>query len=765
MTTHASSFAPAEFSIASQGTPAPRAADTRKTGSMRNVFLLVGVAIVVFMAFTAYSIRKEMQGSAQLAAIKDLYFPMLQRLDANIVRIDKIEANFIETAVTGDKDLIEKAKDVGTEADQAYVEIEALDPTLKARITSLREDLKSYEDQATKASLAFLSSSGADTNAMKPMNDALAKARADLTAFRKASYDEFVRTLTGSQKEAHTRLLMSLALGFMNLCFMAVLVYFIRNNMKMMTVIAQQNATLEQRVAERTAELSQKTADINAMLQNMKLGVCAVTTGNLIHPEYSTHLRTIFGDDSPGGKDLLQTLFRDSTLGVDVRDQISVALGSMLGEDAMMFDLNGHLLPTEMQLGAGEAAKLVRMDWSPIVSPETGVIDKILLISEDVTHLRALELSAAQQKEELTIISRIIRISVGKFNEFIDSANGFITANRQLITAAQNREQADVPALFRNMHTIKGNARTFEFTQITDAAHRTEQSYDRLRKDPTAQFDAKALLSELADVEAAVSLYNKVNEEKLGRKGRAADVLTTRGAYVGNEQLAELRAMAAALVNRQRDTQTEQLQRYIDGLGLISLSRLVSGSVDSLASVCNELQKPVPAVDIQNGELGFNSKFAEALKSSLMHIVRNALDHGIETPADRARANKPERGTLRVACERSGNGHVELRVGDDGRGLALHKLYEKGVANGAFNGQTQPSRQDVADLVFSSGLSTAEQVTQVSGRGVGMDAVRVFMREQGASVRIALKDSATDLGFAPFEFVITVPETASRHAA
>lgn len=732
---------------------------------MRTVFLLVGVAILVFMAFTAYSLRMEIQGSAKLAAIKEVHFPLLQRLDANVVRIDKIEAQFIEIAVTGDKELVTKATAVGAEADQAYAEIEKLDSALTPRVQVLRQDLARYQDLARKASLAFLDSNGTDMAAMAPMNDSLAKARANLAKFRQDSYERFVLTLNGSQHDAHVRLIMGLALGFMNLCFMAVLVYFIRNNMKMMATIAEQNATLEQRVAERTAELSQKTADINAMLHNMKLGVCALTPGNRIHPEYSTWLQTIFGQADLGNKDLLQTLFRDSTLGVDVKDQISVALASMLGEDAMMFDLNGHLLPTEMQLSTADGtSKIVRMDWSPIVSAETGNIDKVLLITEDVTHLRQLELSAAQQKEELTIISRVIRISANKFNEFMTSAHGFIAANRALISGASNKEQADVPALFRNMHTIKGNARTFEFTHITDAAHSAEQSYDKLRKDPSAPWNVEQLLAELDAVDAAVHHYQQINEDKLGRKGRAADLLTARGAFVANEDLAGLRAMAAELVNRQKDPQTEQLRRVVDGLGLVSLSRLMSGAVDSLSSICNELKKPVPAVNLRHGEVGFTTQFAEALKSSMMHIVRNSLDHGIESPQDRVAAGKAQQGTLNVACE-TVDGKMELRISDDGRGLPLHKLYEKARANGAFAAGAQPSPEQVADLVFDSGVSTAEKVTQVSGRGVGMDAVRVFLKEQGAMIRIALKSSAQTLGFAPFEFVISVPATACQHPA
>jgi HPt (histidine-containing phosphotransfer) domain-containing protein len=751
-----------EAKTKAQMPPAKPAAAT----SMGKIFLLVGVAIVVFMAFTVYSVQKEVQGSAQLAAIKDLYFPVLQRLDANIVRIDKVEETYIQVVVAGDKDSIDKAAQLGQQADQAFAEIAKLYRDRAGQTVKLRAQLKEYQALATKTSLAFLAQSTEDMTPLTTgMNAALADLRKGLKAFRQSSYDAFEETLATEEHDARVRLIMGLALGVMNLGFMGVLVFFIRNNMKMMAVIAVQNATLEQRVAERTAQLSQKTSDINAMLQNMKLGVSTVIPGNRIHPEYSSYLRTIFGIDDLADKDLLESLFGKSDLGVDTKDQVAVGLGAILNEDAMMFDLNGHLLPREMSIEAGGRRKIVQMDWSPIVN-EQGVIEKVLLITQDVTHLRELELSSAQQKDELDTISRIIRISIGKFNEFIESAANFIAANRRLINEAQGNAQRRDPqliaALFRNMHTIKGNARTFEFTHITDVAHRAEQTYDRLRKDAAAEWNVAEMIAELDAVESAVTRYVRVNEDKLGRKGRAAEMLTTRGAFVANEQLAQLGEMAAALAGSGASAGLVKLRKAIDQLGLISLSRLVSGAVDSLSSLASELHKPTPNVDLVNGDIAFNSQFAEALKSCLMHIVRNSLDHGIEAPADRLRAHKPEQGTLHFACERRGD-RVELHISDDGRGLALHKLYEKGVAGGLFGSGEQPTCDAVADILFRSGLSTSEAVTQVSGRGVGMDAVRTFLNEQGATIRVALKEAGQKLGFAPFEFIVDVPLAACSH--
>jgi HPt (histidine-containing phosphotransfer) domain-containing protein len=733
---------------------------------MGRIFLIVGVAIVVFMAFSAYSVKKAVQGNAQLAAIKNLYFPVLQRLDANIVRVDKLEETYIQVVIAGDRDVLEKATALGKETDHTFAEITTLYPghETQATIATLRTDLKQYQELATKVSLAFLAQSSEDATPMTTrMNDTLDELKKGLTAFRASSYGAFVQTLNQSQRDAQMRLYMGLALGVMNLGFMAVLVFFIRNNMKMMTIIAVQNATLEERVAERTAQLSQKTNDINAMLQNMKLGVSTVIPGNRIHPEYSSYLTTIFGTDDLAGKDLVQSLFAKSSLGVDAKDQITVALGAILGEDAMMFDFNSHLLAPEMRLaGTDDTDKIVQMDWSPIVGAQ-GTVDKVLLITQDVTHLRALEASSANQKDELDIISKIIRIPAGKFNEFMQSAGTYLADNRRLIEATAARDTEVIASLFRNMHTVKGNARMFEFTHITNAAHQAEQSYDAMRKDETTAWNAAGLRAELDAVDAAIAQYVKVNEDTLGRKGRAADLLTTRGAFVGNEQLAELRSMAAALSAAHPGPDVATLQHSIDQLGLVALSRIVSGSADSLSSLASEMKKPTPTVEVVNGDIGFTSQFAETLKGCCMHIFRNSLDHGIEAPATRLTAKKPAAGKISFACERHAD-HMELRIGDDGQGLALHKLYEKGRANGLFAADDRPTRETVAEIIFRSGLSTAAQVTQVSGRGVGMDAVRTFLKEQGATIRIVMADpTGTELGSTPFEFVIHVPATAYRH--
>jgi HPt (histidine-containing phosphotransfer) domain-containing protein len=728
---------------------------------MRKIFLMVGIAIAIFMAFTAYSIHNAAQGRARLSAIRDLYFPVLQRSDANLIRLDKMEEQYLQTVETGDPDLLDKAREIGEVADRTFGEISQLYPARAAEVATLRADLKTYETLAEKAINAFLAHTDEDKAPLTgAMNRALANLKKELKAFRDSSYSNFTDTLSESQHDAKEGSLLGLTIGAMNIGFMAVLVYFIRNNMRMMNLIAEQNATLELRVADRTAELSRKNADISAMLQNMKLGVATIVSGNRVHPEYSAYLRTIFERDDFAGMDLMDALFAKSTLGVDVKDQVAVALSATLGEDSMMYDFNGHLLVGEMAIETDHGAtKLLQLDWSPILN-DSGQVDKMLLITQDVTHLRALELEAAQQKDEMDLIAKIIRVAAGKFDEFIGSSQRLLAECRDLVGSTRERDGEAIDSLFRNMHTIKGNARTYDFTHITNAAHIAEQTYDRLRKDPSAVWDPTALRQDLDAVAAAVTRYAGVNDDTLGRKGRAGELVNSRGAFVSLEDLSSVQTLAAALPSLAMEPAVAKLKEAIGRLGMVPLSRLVSAVADSLPALARSIGKPEPSIEGDFAGVLLSPRFSEALKASLVHIVRNSMDHGIEPENERIAAGKAPAGTLRFACEPCESGML-LRIGDDGRGLALQRLYAKGVAEGLFGAGEQPTAEVVAALIFRAGLSTAEQLTDISGRGVGMDAVRTFLGKEGADIRIELKSphASGPFDFTPFNFVITIPQS------
>jgi two-component system, chemotaxis family, sensor kinase CheA len=125
----------------------------------------------------------------------------------------------------------------------------------------------------------------------------------------------------------------------------------------------------------------------------------------------------------------------------------------------------------------------------------------------------------------------------------------------------------------------------------------------------------------------------------------------------------------------------------------------------------------------------------EELADPLTHMIRNALDHGLEKPEDRIAAGKPVEGVVTLSAEQRG-GRIVITIEDDGRGLPRDKLFAKAVARGVMAADAKPSSTEIDALIFHAGLSTAEAVTDVSGRGVGMDVVKQNVEALGGRVTV-----------------------------
>lgn len=129
---------------------------------------------------------------------------------------------------------------------------------------------------------------------------------------------------------------------------------------------------------------------------------------------------------------------------------------------------------------------------------------------------------------------------------------------------------------------------------------------------------------------------------------------------------------------------------------------------------------------------------AESLGDPLVHIIRNAIDHGLETPAERVAAGKPEEGVVEVMAFHEGN-FLVIQITDDGKGINGPKLIEKARAKGIISDSMNLTEQQAIELIFHPGFSTKEVVSEVSGRGVGMDVVKTNIEQLGGEVKVRSK--------------------------
>jgi two-component system chemotaxis sensor kinase CheA len=154
----------------------------------------------------------------------------------------------------------------------------------------------------------------------------------------------------------------------------------------------------------------------------------------------------------------------------------------------------------------------------------------------------------------------------------------------------------------------------------------------------------------------------------------------------------------------------------------------------------NELGKKID-LQMQGAETELDRQVLELIKDPLTHMVRNSADHGLETPADRKAAGKPEQGTITLHAYHEG-GHIIVEIADDGRGLPLEKIKAKALSNGLVTESelARMSEAQVQRFIFHAGLSTAQKVTNVSGRGVGMDVVRSNIELIGGSIDLKSRE-------------------------
>jgi two-component system, chemotaxis family, sensor kinase CheA len=186
-----------------------------------------------------------------------------------------------------------------------------------------------------------------------------------------------------------------------------------------------------------------------------------------------------------------------------------------------------------------------------------------------------------------------------------------------------------------------------------------------------------------------------------------------------DEELAGMQRIVRDLRRRALDIRTTPVRRVLERLPRVAseLARALGKSV---------------RVELIGEEVEVDRAVLDHLDEPLLHLVRNALDHGLETAQERATAGKPPVGRLRIAAT-SGGGRLRVRVEDDGRGLAVERVRRRAMERGM---PREVAEERLGDLLFEAGMSTADEVSEVSGRGVGLDAVKRTVESLGGSVRV-----------------------------
>jgi two-component system chemotaxis sensor kinase CheA len=430
-----------------------------------------------------------------------------------------------------------------------------------------------------------------------------------------------------------------------------------------------------------------RTRDMTRLLDNVAQGVISVDFDGVLGTERSRALATWFGEP-PAGARLWDYLLERA----DARTWMQFGFES-LRERVMPFEVIVDQLPRRLSRGGRE----FRVDYLGIGDPA----DALLVVVSDITDEVARQHAEDAQRELLAAADHAFRDRAG-FSSFLGETNELV--------GRCTHATGELVELKRDLHTLKGNTALFGVTSVSSLCHVLEEHIAE-----TGRGLEPARCEELA---STWQRFSQRVEHVLGLdRGRSLvvgwdDYCGVVSAIAIDPEPAWMRSLRAwgSAPTRPR---LEQFGEY---------ARMLA----------TRLGKPDLVIEIDDGDVQlFGDELADVWPT-FVHAVRNMVDHGIESPDVRAAVGKHAAGTITLATHVRGS-ELWLEIADDGAGIDWRRVRDKAIELGL----PADSLGELEEALFAAGVSTATKLSDVSGRGIGMDALRTMCRDHGGHVEVS----------------------------
>jgi two-component system chemotaxis sensor kinase CheA len=464
------------------------------------------------------------------------------------------------------------------------------------------------------------------------------------------------------------------------------------------------NRTLEQRVQERTEELGARNRDMRLVLDNVNQGFLTISDEGMLAQEHSAIVETWLGAyDGP-------LTFWDYIARCDQNFADMFQLGhEALREDVLPRQLCLDQLPARLRVGERDLIFTYRSITDDASAGGDEVTSSgrpkrkrgVLIVVNDIT---AQLLRARQESEQAELMAM--------FQGFTADRTGFLSffeeATRMLETLREG--SADLATRKRFYHTIKGNAGLAGFGAVAQLCHDAE--------DKLAEGDAPGVESVLEALSARWTVLQTTLADLVRERGR--DVIDVHARELDEVLKAVRGVVPAAVWDRMADWRLEPAER--------PLTRLA----EYARSLAQRLGRGDLEVVIEDNGLRLDPQHWSGLWSELVHVIRNAVDHGLERVEDRTAAQRPARPRMRLATKAVGD-HLVIEIEDDGRGIDWEAVRRAASAKGLPSATTD----DLTNALLCASVTTRDVVTTTSGRGVGLAAVRERVDALGGHIKLA----------------------------
>ncbi|RKX87349.1 MAG: hypothetical protein DRP70_08635 [Spirochaetes bacterium] len=444
---------------------------------------------------------------------------------------------------------------------------------------------------------------------------------------------------------------------------------------------------LQNKVIETRLEENRKYLD------HIKEGLLLLNSERRITGQYSVFLTKLFMREDIAGLSLADFIYPDAERFADERRDLDGFLEMLFTNKTADMDMIMSINPLNeavLQLDQDNEI-IIRADFLRIV--ENGEMENVMVIFEnltDIVHSRhELEEERQRRESELEQIATVLKMGPKVFEGFIEEGERAFGSLRGNLTNFSDKEF--ISEAFRSVHSVKGTARYLDFPGVEEHCHQLENLFAEVR-------DGSRKVDKSLEETVAGTLDSLDDELVLIRKL----IDRFKEFSVGSES-----------------TQVSPFNVFGERIN------------DMVKDISNELDKDV----VFNLETDLESvPGLPEIQPSIFHLIRNALDHGLEDIYERLAAGKPSESQLSLRFIHEDN-WLKIEVEDDGRGLDMPALEKKGVEMGLLKpGVHLPSQ--IVNVLFRPGFSSRDEATSISGRGVGLDAVKEDIKKMGGRINI-----------------------------
>lgn len=464
-------------------------------------------------------------------------------------------------------------------------------------------------------------------------------------------------------------------------------------------------------VEERTARLHEaletvtsQSQKIREIMEQIDQGILTLDTQLRIEKDYSHHLLKLFpsaGEDL-AGTPILELIFQDTGHSGEDIQKARESLAACLGEEAINWDLNSDHLPLQLQYAWGGSTKTYELRWNPIIEGRT--IIRVLLTIRDRSKELALEDQvrvATQRSQRLTqALTDLVAVRSDAVGAMLRDSNRAL----QDIEASQSDEIEHRKNYIR-LHTMKGAARSLGLKALAQAIHEAEIFLQRLFR------------------------YESFDSESFAK---SLDVI--------RDELDFLRDVAGRILKIKIDGQEQESR---------NLFEMLAEEMREAFKLCSERHVDFGGIVVEDRVIQWNPRFLVDAVQAARHALTNSLDHGYFKPIQAGRLASTEKVIFRLRAYREA-GQVVIVFEDEGYGFD-HKAVRTLAENHGLDLQVDPNYLNV---LLREGLSTANEVTQLSGRGAGLAAIQTFAEEWGGSITLADNEPRGS------RIIVTLPDAA-----